>query len=251
MHCDEAQQLISASIDGEVSNASADELREHTAACAACAGVQVDFRRLSQQLRSAGREILPARLESRVRLALSNAAGEQRASAPSAPRARPWLRQLAAIAAVCLIAVFSTFVATRHFDGETRIEHDVLSAHLRSLLQDKPIQVASGDPHSVKPWFNGRVEFSPEVKDPSAEGFPLVGARLDYIDGRRVAALVYKRRDHVVNVFVWPSNNPNDAAPRLRSVNGINLLTWRHSGLIYWAASDLNGTELQQLHALL
>jgi anti-sigma factor RsiW len=248
MHCDEAQQLISASIDGEVSNASADELREHMAACPACTGTQADFRRLSQQLKSAGREILPARLESRVRLALTNAAGEQRVNTP---RARPWVRQLAAMAAVCLVAVFGTFMVTRYYAGETRIEQDVLSAHLRSLLQDKPIQVASGDPHSVKPWFNGRVEFSPEVKDPSAEGFPLVGARLDYIDGRRVAALVYKRRDHVVNVFVWPSNNPNDVAPRLKSVNGISLLTWRHSGLTYWAASDLNGSELQRLQALL
>jgi anti-sigma factor RsiW len=248
MHCDEAQQLISASIDGEVSNASAHELREHMAACAACASVQTDFRRLSQQLKSAGREILPARLESRVRLALTKAAGEPGVNALGG---RPWLRQLAAMAAVCLIAVFGTFIATRYFDGEARIERDVLSAHLRSLLQDRPIQVASGDPHSVKPWFNGRVEFSPEVKDPSAEGFPLVGARLDYIDGRRVAVLVYKRRDHVVNVFVWPSNNPNQVPPRLASVNGINLLTWRQNGLTYWATSDLNGSELQQLRALL
>jgi anti-sigma factor RsiW len=248
MHCDEAQQLISASIDGEVSNTNAEELRAHTAACAACAGVQADFRRLSQQLKSAGREILPARLESRVRLALTRTTGESRAIALGS---RPWLRQLAAMAAVCLIAVFGTWIATRHFDGEARLEQDVLSAHLRSLLQDTPIQVASGDPHSVKPWFNGRVEFSPDVKDRSVEGFPLVGARLDYVDGRRVAALVYKRRNHVVNVFVWPSNNPSQVAPRLTSVNGYNLLTWRQNGLTYWAASDLNGSELQQLQALL
>lgn len=248
MRCDEAQQLISASIDGEVSDTSADKLREHTAACAACAGVQADFRRLSQQLKSAGREILPARMESRVRLALTEAAANAR---PAASRGRPWLRQLAAMAAVCLIAVFGTWTITRHVDREARLEQDVLSAHVRSLLQDSPIQVASGDPHSVKPWFNGRVEFAPEVKDPSAEGFPLAGARLDYVGGKRVAALVYKRRLHVVNVFVWPSPTPDDVAPRLVPVNGYNLLTWSHGGLTYWAVSDLNGAELQQLKALL
>jgi anti-sigma factor RsiW len=248
MQCDEAQALISASIDGEVSDVSVGELRQHMAACPACAGVQSDFRRLSQQLKSAGREILPARMETRVRQALAQAAAEHR---PVLIRGKPWVQQLAAMAAVCLIAVFGTWSVTRYMESESRIEQDVLSAHVRSLLQDSPIQVASGDPHSVKPWFNGRVEFAPEVKDPAAEGFPLVGARLDYIGGRRVAALVYKRRLHTVNVFVWPSASPGDAVPRLIPVNTYNLLTWRHNGLTYWAVSDLNGAELQQLQALL
>ncbi len=122
---------------------------------------------------------------------------------------------------------------------------------MRSLLQESPIQVASGDPHSVKPWFNGRIEYAPEVKDPSAEGFPLAGARLDYIGGKRVATLVYKRRLHVVNVFVWPAPSADDTAPRLIPINGYNLLAWNHGGLTYWAVSDLNGAELQQLKALL
>ena len=248
MQCDEAQGLISASIDGEVSEASAGDLRQHMAACPACAGVQADFRRLSQQLKSAEREILPARLETRVRQALAQAAAEAR---PTLVRGRPWVRQLTAVAAVCLIAVFGTWTITRYVDSEARIEQDVLSAHVRSLLQESPIQVASGDPHSVKPWFNGRVEFAPDVKDPAAEGFPLAGARLDYVDGRRVAALVYKRRLHTVNVFVWPSPHAGDIAARLIPVKGYNLLTWSHNGLTYWAVSDLNGAELQQLQALL
>jgi anti-sigma factor RsiW len=218
------------------------------AACPACTGIQADFRRLSQQLKSAEREILPARLETRVRQALAEAAAETR---PTLVSSKPWIRQLSAIAAVCLIAVFGTWTFTRYVDSEARIEQDVLSAHVRSLLQDSPIQVASGDPHSVKPWFNGRVEFAPEVKDPASEGFPLAGARLDYIDGRRVAALVYKRRQHTVNVFVWPSAHAGDTAARLIPVKGYNLLTWSHNGLTYWAVSDLNGAELQQLQALL
>jgi len=248
MRCDEAQQLISAGIVGELSRTNAEELREHTQACASCAGVAADFRRLSQQLKSAGREILPARLESRVRLALT----EMAADAPSAGvRRKPWVRQLAALAAVFLIAVFGTWTVTRQVDSEARLQQDVLSAHVRSLLQESPIQVASGDPHSVKPWFNGRIEYAPEVKDPATEGFPLAGARLDYIGGKRVAALVYKRRLHVVNVFVWPAPSAEDTAPRLISNKGYNLLTWNHGGLTYWAVSDLNGAELQQLKAFL
>src|SRR5262245_42933289 len=118
MRCDEAQQLISASIDGEVSDTNAEKLREHTAVCAPCAGVQADFRRQSQQLKSAGREILPARLESRVRLALADAAASAR---PAAARGKSWARQLAAMAAVCLIAVFGTWAITRHVDNEARL----------------------------------------------------------------------------------------------------------------------------------
>ena len=248
MQCDEAQQLISAGIDGEISDANAEKLREHTEDCASCSGVQADFRRISQQLKSAGREVLPSRLEPRVRDAIARAARES--YVPALTR-KPWLRQVAAIAAVCLIAVFGTWTMTRQYDSRTRIEHDVLAAHVRSLLQDSPIQVASSDTHTVKPWFNGRVEFAPEVKDPSAEGFPLAGGRLDYIGGKRVAALVYRHRLHVINVFVWPAATPEDVAPRLIATDGYNLLTWSHGGLTYWAVSDLNANELQQFRALL
>ena len=248
MQCDEAQQLISAGIDGEISDASAEKLREHTEGCVSCTGVQADFRRISQQLKSAGREVLPSRLEPRVRQAIARAARES--YVPALTR-KPWLRQLAAMAAVCLIAVFGTWTFTRQYDGQMRTEHDVLAAHMRALLQDSPIQVASSDTHTVKPWFNGRVEFSPDVKDFAAEGFPLVGGRLDYIGGKRVAVLVYRHRLHVIDVFVWPAATPEDVAPRLTSTDGYNLLTWSHGGLTYWAASDLNGTELQQFKALL
>jgi anti-sigma factor RsiW len=248
MQCDEAQQLISAGIDGEISDTSAEKLREHTETCTSCSGVQADFRRISQQLKSAGREVLPSRLEPRVRDAIGRAARES--YVPNLTR-KPWLRQVAALAAVCLIAIFGTWTMTRQYDSQSRIERDVLAAHMRALLQDNPIQVASSDTHTVKPWFNGRVEFSPDVKDFAAEGFPLAGGRLDYIGGKRVAALVYRHRLHVIDVFVWPAATAEDVPPRLISTDGYNLLTWNHGGLTYWAVSDLNATELQQFKALL
>jgi anti-sigma factor RsiW len=131
------------------------------------------------------------------------------------------------------------------------LEHDVLSAHVRALLQESPVQVAASDQHAVKPWFAGRVDFAPEVKDLTGEGFPLVGGRLDYIGGRRVGALVYKRRLHTIDVFMWPEKGGDEASPRLVTLQGYNVLTWHRKDLTFWAISDLNAGELRELQSLL
>jgi hypothetical protein len=103
--------------------------------------------------------------------------------------------------------------------------------------------VASSDAHNVKPWFAGRVDFAPDVKDLTVEGFPLLGGRLDYVGERRVGALVYQRRLHIVNVFMWPAPSLDDVAPKLTTKNGYNLLAWSKSGITYWAISDLDALE--------
>jgi anti-sigma factor RsiW len=174
----------------------------------------------------------------------------------AASRRRPFatpsfLRQAAAMAAVCVVSALVTWWVLGTFGETSRLEQDVLAAHMRSLLQDSPIQVASSDSHTVKPWFAGRIDFAPDVKDLSAEGFPLIGGRLDYVSGRRVVAVVYKRRLHTVNVFMWPSTSPGDAAPRLVSRNGYNLITWSRGGTSFWAVSDLSAGDLSQLQGLL
>ena len=120
---------------------------------------------------------------------------------------------------------------------------------MRSLLQESPIQVASSEAHTDKPWFAGRLEFAPSVKDLTAEGFPLAGARLDYIGDRRVAALVYHRRLHVVNVFEWPATDGADSAPRDFVHKGYNVVSWGKGGIAYWAISDLNIGELRLLQS--
>ena len=164
-------------------------------------------------------------------------------------------RLAAALVAACLVSALLTGLVTwgvmRQQGSDARVDQEVVTAHIRSLLQDSPIQVASSDPHTVRPWFNGRVEFAPAVQDLAAEGFRLAGARLDYVAGRRVGALVYMRRMHVVNVFIWPSPVHEDAAQRPIQVNGYNLVWWKRGGLAYWAVSDLNATELRQLQNLL
>jgi anti-sigma factor RsiW len=250
MQCEEAQDLLGAVIDDDTADQRVQAARAHAGSCASCGEALADFRRLSRELRSVGREGVPATLEARVRAALATEADHSWPVIGVLHR-HPLVRQVAALVLCCVLSVLITFTVMRQSGKELRLEQDVVSAHVRSLLQESPFQVASGDPHSVRPWFNGRVDYAPAVKDLGAEGFPLLGGRLDYVGGRRVSALVYKRRLHFVSVFMWPSAGPEETAPALFQISGYNLIAWSRAGLSYWAISDLNATELQQLQSLL
>jgi anti-sigma factor RsiW len=126
------------------------------------------------------------------------------------------------------------------------LAQQVLSSHIRSLMPQHLTDVSSSDQHTVKPWFNGRLDFSPPVADFAKEGFPLVGGRLDYVDNRPVAALVYGRRKHFINVFVWPSASKIDAGTKDMTLQGYNLVQWTKSGMTYWVVSDLSKSELDE-----
>jgi anti-sigma factor RsiW len=261
MQCERVRELLSPYLDGELSAEERRQVAVHLEECHSCSAQLSDFRRIGQTLAEAGREPAPKALAARVRGNLARAAHAEppptAALIPKPPSAgavalrRGLLRQAAVIAAACVLSALATWLATSSLGQQHRLEQDVLAAHVRSLLQDSPIQVASSDAHTVKPWFAGRIDFSPEVKDLASEGFPLVGGRLDYVGGRRVGAVVYKRRLHIVNVFMWPSASLGDVAPLLVTRNGYNLLTWRRGGVDYWAVSDLNAGDLAQLQALL
>jgi anti-sigma factor RsiW len=158
-----------------------------------------------------------------------------------------WRWQMAAAAAgVALVAV----VVYRFAPGASRlsqgdvIAREVLASHVRSLLADHLTDVPSSDQHTVKPWFNGKLDFSPPVRDLSQQGFPLVGGRLDYLDERPVAALVYQRRKHVINLFVWPSSEKTREKALMQQ--GYNMQHWAEAGMTFWAVSDLNNSELEQ-----
>src|SRR5262249_21451431 len=159
------------------------------------------------------------------------------------------LRQAAAVLLACLVSASATWWYIQAADTRQDITRDVFAAHMRSLLQDNAVQVASNDTHNVKPWFAGRLEFTPVVKDLRTEGYQLVGGRLDYVGGRRVAALVYKRRLHQISVFIWPSSN--DAALKLDTAEGYNIASWSRGGMAFWAISDINAGELRELPSLL
>jgi anti-sigma factor RsiW len=145
------------------------------------------------------------------------------------------------IAALSSIATFAVMRAP----ANSASEEQVLASHVRSLMPGHLTDVVSTDQHNVKPWFNGKVDLSPPVPDLAANGFVLAGGRVDYVGGRAVAVVVYTRRQHVINVYSWPS--AGDAPPRAATRNGFHLVRWRHDGLEHWAVSDLNAGELNEL----
>jgi anti-sigma factor RsiW len=158
----------------------------------------------------------------------------------------PW-RWMAIAASVLLVASLTwniSMLRTR-VDPEQVLASDIVSAHIRSLTGTHLLDVPSSDHHTVKPWFNGKIDFSPGVKD--VEGFPLLGGRLEYLEGHPAAALIYGRRDHLINVFTWPSA---ETAEVKETRNGYHLESWSSDGMAFWVVSDLNERELRDFMRL-
>jgi anti-sigma factor RsiW len=253
MRCDRALELMSPFVDGELSGQDRKAVATHIETCASCNALVVDIHHMSKAIAEIGREPVPKALVLRVRSALVAAEDQEPAKKRFVLRRVPSsiVRQAGMLAASCALSVLLTWSFMTSTRQANQLEQEILTAHIRSLLQDSPFQVTSSDSHTVKPWFAGRVDFAPDVKDLTAEGFPLLGGRLDYIGERRVGALVYRRRLHIVNVFMWPAPSLDSVPPMLTIKNGYNLLAWTKSGVTYWAVSDLEARELQRLQSLL
>jgi len=239
---------LDAYLDGELATVDARELEAHLAQCPECAR----FRQERLQLRAAITARVPVfpapdALRERVRAAVGAAA---RARAPRRFTAWGVWRPLALAASLAVVAVGSWRLALQRTAGET-LADDVLGSHIRSLMPGHLTDVLSSDQHTVKPWFNGRLDFSPPVYDFAGRGYPLIGGRLDYVDGRGVAALVYGRRQHLINVFLWPAGRGAAAVPSTRTRQGYHLLHWATADYTYWAVSDLGLSELGDFAGLL
>jgi anti-sigma factor RsiW len=150
--------------------------------------------------------------------------------------------------------LFSLWGVTRFWPASSpnnRIAQEVLASHVRSLMANHLVDVPSSDQHTVKPWFNGKLDFSPPVVDLTAQGFPLIGGRMDYLDNQPVAAVVYKHRQHIINLFIWPSTQNRGGETDTITPQGYHLIHWTKSGMTFWAVSDLNLNELQQFVQLM
>ncbi|HSC47423.1 MAG TPA: anti-sigma factor [Gammaproteobacteria bacterium] len=246
MNCTELRALLHGYVDGELDLVKSLEVEEHLRTCAACARLVANQQKLKAAFAQDGLRYAPdAGLQWRVMSALKK---EQRKE-PGA--ARPWLPWGGALAASLLAALVLWRVAPVGLSAQDALVAEVTSDHVRSLMANHLTDVLSTDQHTVKPWFDGKLAFAPPVTDFKDQGFPLVGGRLDFLAGHPVAAIVYQRRRHYVNVFVCPENPDLSTASFEASHDGYNLIHWNRSGMNFWAVSDLNTAELQNLVTLL
>lgn len=242
--CDDMTLLLQADIDGELDAAQAAMVAQHLAHCQACTQLQEQLLRLRQALqRDIERPQPSAEFVAALRTRI-----QASAPAPLKKPPRRW-RSLGSFGAGAALA--ASLLLMLRPGADTGLEDIVVGEHIRSLQGEHLLDVVSTDQHTVKPWFNGRLDFVPPVQDFAADGFPLAGGRLDYFAGRTVAALVYHRGRHPINVFVWPAARADENAVRSCSTKaGYNLCSWRRDGMIFWMVSDLNETELKQFTEL-
>jgi anti-sigma factor RsiW len=253
---EEADRLLHAYIDGELDPVKSLELEAHLAENPSARAACERLRGMSAAIRDkADYHAAPAWLEARVRAAIP--AGPENVSARwwrwvkpagSFAAAADWLRPAASFAAVALVT-WAVALGTMRPSQDERITQEVLASHVRATLSNRSYDVASSDQHTVKPWLSARLAFSPPVADLSASGFELVGGRLDYIGAQPVAVLVYKRRQHLIDVFVWPAEAQKTEQTLAR--DGFNIERFARNGMGFWVVSDLNRNELDDFVRLL
>ncbi len=241
------QDWIHGYLDGELDLVKATEVEEHLRICRVCSASYAGSRQVRSALRSDSLYYpAPAHLNRRILASV-----RKEAAAKTRPLVISWRWAAVflslALAGVAMWLIVRTLV---HSPTEDLLTAEIVSAHVRSLMADHLTDVASSDQHTVKPWFAGKLDFSPQVKDLSSSGFPLVGGRLDYILGRPAATLIYQRRKHFINLFIWPERETPDTPPVTISQKGYSLIHWTHARMSYWAISDLARAELEQFVSL-
>lgn len=246
--CPDRELSLHAWLDGELDAANTLALEAHARACEGCGAEWQRLAKLRATLRAPGVAFqAPAALRERLTAQMKPPVAAR--SAPAA-RVRPALFSWGPVAAAAALAGICAWLLLVRWPAGM-LTDELVASHVRSLLAGHLTDVAVSDQHVVKPWFNGKVDFAPPVPDLTDLGFTLVGGRLDYVDRRLAAVVVYRRRQHVINLFVWRS-----AAPRLplppgdsRRRDGYNLLHWSADGLEFWVVSDVNSDELQRFRS--
>jgi anti-sigma factor RsiW len=239
MNCTEIRPMFHAYIDNELDLVRSLDVERHLAGCATCAAARKSLLALRSALQQNGLTYsAPAALYQQVRRIAAPPREEARA-----PRQAVWLPWLSF--GVAAFAALLLLVRPAGMSGHDELLNEAVNSHVRSLMVNHLMDVVSTDQHTVKPWFNGKIDFAPDVKDFASQGFPLVGGRLDYLDGRNVAALIYHRNKHIINVFVWPATGMEPAGTE--SLHGYSIINRTARGLHYCLVSDLNAKELSDL----
>src|SRR6266699_1973339 len=242
MNCRETKSLLNAYVDGELDSAGSLAVETHMRACASCLTDVENLHALASAIENGSlRFKAPARLKRNVQGAIRAANPEVRSSV--------FYWRWASVLASAVLIIGLTWTVTTHrarSSEETLLVSDIVSSHVRTMMANHVTDVSSSDSHTVKPWFSGRLDYSPPTKDLTEQGFRLIGGRLDYLDNQPVAALVYLRSQHVINLFVWPSNSPAFKEPKELARHGYSLIHWTRAGMTYWLISELNLTELSE-----
>jgi anti-sigma factor RsiW len=237
LDCNQAQSLLSAYADGEIDARGSLEIEEHLKTCNRCARALDSVHQIKHVVSSAPVYRAPAQLRRSIR------------AATKTPVRRPISFVTAGAFATCVFVALTV----GWMIGRRSVVEDptagILASHVRALMSEHLADVISTDQHTVKPWFNGKIDYSPPVNDLAPQGFPLTGGRLEYMDGKRVAVLVYARRKHVIDVYVVPS--AKQITETSNAINGFNMRHWTKSGFEYWAVSDVNNRDLGEFCDLL
>jgi len=265
MNCEEAIKLMDGYLDGELDPITSQAIEQHLRDCGKC---EQAYKTHGSLIRAIGNATpyfkAPAALRERIQSSLRGEIAEQpmrngvRGSQVLFRRRQPDLRTilwgtpwnwLALAAAILLAAIigWNLFPRLQRPGADQFLATQLIASHVRSLMASHLTDVASSDQHTVKPWLDAKLDFAPPVVDLSSEGFPLIGGRLDYLDNRPAAVLIYQRRKHFINLFVWPAEPNASRATKTISRQGYQLLYWVDSDFNYWAVSDVSANDLQTL----
>ena len=247
MNCQECHELIDPYIDNELDVSTAILVKQHLRDCSHCQQLFESRKALQALLNNPQLQFeVPNSLRGKIQSALP--AATSRAKHRSGSRSViPWISVPLALAAALAVVLGLVFLNQGGMFDRSRgnaLAQDVISSHVRSLLATHLLDVPSTDQHTVKPWFDGKIKFSPPIRDFADQGFRLIGGRLDYINGREVAALVYQRRLHIINLFIWPSESSPTTAAESFAKDGYNVLHWNRDGFEFWAVSDVSAGDL-------
>jgi anti-sigma factor RsiW len=248
MNCISSRELLGAYLDEETDAGLQTEVQTHLAACNPCSAAYARLRQRRADIQlHAPRYQAPAWLLGSVRAALRGEAANETKAGLRTNRSWGWLA-IAASILLCVSAGWNAVLLQSRTAERDNLAENLLASHVRSLIGTHLMDVPSSDQHTVKPWFDGKLNFSPDVKDLTSQGFPLLGGRIEYISERPVAALVYGRRKHIINLLTWPAGTSSRVTRWSRQ--GYNMVHWKKGEMDYWAIADITVDELEQFRDL-